>query len=187
MVGILALHGDVAEHAAVLTKLGVAHCEVRTCADLAQCNALIIPGGESTVISLLLQQEGLDQLIVDRIHSGSLAVLGTCAGAIILSSMVVDDERIAPLGLIDMSIQRNAYGTQLQSFTATVHLLNHGMLSVAFIRAPVIKEVGSAAEVLAQHHGTPVIVRQGKVFAATCHPEILGETALHRLFLTAVA
>ena len=173
-IGVLALQGDFAEHIAVLRSINVEVVEVRSVADLETVDRLIIPGGESTTMLKLLASTGLDVAIKQRHVDGSLPVFGTCAGAIVA----------AALGLIDIEIDRNAYGSQLQSFQ--VNLTVDGIddpLSASFIRAPMITKVGSDVTVLAEHDGHPALVRSGFVLVSTFHPEVHGETRVHQLWL----
>jgi 5'-phosphate synthase pdxT subunit len=184
MVGVLALHGDVVEHMTILKGMGAQACEVRTVDDVRRVDRLIIPGGESTVMSKLLWEDGLAKEIQTRARSGALAIYGTCAGAILLAENVVGDHPVRTLGLMDIEVRRNAYGTQSDSFEATLKV--KGMtksLSVAFIRAPVITRVGKNADVLARHEGRDVLVRQGRMLAGTFHPEVRGQTEIHKMFL----
>jgi 5'-phosphate synthase pdxT subunit len=185
-VGILALQGDVAEHAAVVRACGAESREVRRPEDLDGVEAFIIPGGESTTIGRLMARVGLDEAIRERIGQG-LPVLGTCAGAILLAREARGG-RPPLLEVMDIAVARNAYGRQRESFEAEVHVPPFGPapLRVAFIRAPVIEAVGPAVQVLATFGGQPVLVRQDRLLAATFHPEVLGETALHRYFLETV-
>jgi len=185
-VGILALQGDVAEHAAVVRACGAESREVRRPEDLAGVEALVIPGGESTTIGRLMARVGLDDAIRERVGQG-LPVLGTCAGAILLAREARGG-RPPLLEVMDIAVARNAYGRQRESFEADVHVppLGPAPLRVAFIRAPVIEAVGPAVQVLATFAGQPVLVRQDRLVAATFHPEVLGETALHRYFLETV-
>ncbi|MSR87078.1 pyridoxal 5'-phosphate synthase glutaminase subunit PdxT [Candidatus Peribacteria bacterium] len=183
-IGVLAFHGDFAEHLDVLKSLSVQCREVRSLADLDKVHRLIIPGGESTVMSRFLDESGLDKEIIKRVVQGSLPIYGTCAGAILLAKKVTGKNAPRSLKLIDMVIDRNAYGTQAQSFQTELKL--KGMkkpLPVAFIRAPMITKVGEDVEVLASHNGFPVLVKQGSVLAGTFHPEVRGQDAIHRLFL----
>lgn len=182
-VGVLALQGDFAEHLAVLRSLGIASKEVRTPADLESYDRLIIPGGESTVMSKLLDSTGLRAAILERAKKGTLPIFGTCAGAILLASQILGKNSPQGLGLIAMTVDRNAYGTQEQSFHADIDVKGIGMVPVAFIRAPKITNVGDGVEVIASYEGVPVLVRQGEFLAATCHPEVRGETSIHKLFL----
>jgi 5'-phosphate synthase pdxT subunit len=179
-VGVLAFHGDVAEHLDVLTLLKAKHCEVRTAEELKNVSHLIIPGGESTVMAKFLWNEYLADEIIKRVKNESLAVYGTCAGAILLATSVIGEHPIKPLGLMDMTIERNAYGTQAQSFAASLKIKRlSSSVEVSFIRAPVISKTGKDVEVLATHQKQPVLVRQGRVLAGTFHPEIHGEKAIH--------
>lgn len=181
MVGILALHGNVSEHRAVLDALGIEHCDVRTPADLKRCDRLIIPGGESTVMARFLDRNHLREPLAERIRGG-MPILGICAGAILLAKEVTGHRPPQSLNGIDITVERNAYGSQLDSFDEMIHADAVGGMRCAFIRAPKITRIGSGVTVLAKHNSEPVIVRQGAVIAATCHPEQRGETALHRWF-----
>ncbi len=182
-VGILAIQGDFAEHAAILKQLKVASMEVRTCEDLEQVNRLIIPGGESTVISRFLKLSGLDAAIIKRAKNG-MPVFGTCAGAIIVSSKVTGKNSPQPLGLISITIDRNAYGSQVDSFETDVKIIGIPKpVPVSFIRAPKITASGSEVSILASIRAQPVLAVQGKIMASTFHPEVKGATEIHRLFL----
>ncbi len=182
--GILAFHGDVAEHAAVLRALEVDHGNVRGVDDLRRCTHLIIPGGESTVISRFLRLTGVGDEVKQRVEDRSLSVFGTCAGAIILAAQASGKNAPPTLGLIDIDIERNAYGSQVQSFDTELTLKGiDDPVPVAFIRAPIITRVGAGVEVLAEHEGDPVLVQQKNVLAGTFHPEARGVSAIHRLFL----
>ncbi len=184
LVGILAFQGDVAEHEAVLDKLGQRHRQIRTVDDIRDATHLIIPGGESTVMGRFLALWGMDKEIRARVKEGTLAIFGTCAGAILLARKIRGKNNPSPLGLIDVEIDRNAYGTQANSFEAQLAVKGiAGRVSAAFIRAPKIARAGKSVEVLASHDGNPVLVRSGRIFAGTFHPEARGETAIHRLFL----
>ncbi len=183
-VGILAFQGDVAEHAEVLRSLHVPFREVRTLTDLAPVSHLIIPGGESTVMGRFLILSGIGKEMTKRVRQGTLSVFGTCAGAILLARKVKGKNAPVSYGLIDMIIERNSYGTQAQSFSAEVQV--KGMMKpigMAFIRAPKILRTGRGVEILASHEGNPVVVGQGNVWAATCHPEVNGNAALHKFWL----
>ncbi len=184
-IGVLAFHGDVAEHIAILKTCGACAGEVRTIDDLKCCSGLIIPGGESTVIEKFLTMTGMGTVIQERVRQKNLAVLGTCAGAILLAHHVVGSHKVRSLNLIDITIERNAYGTQRESFEAQLEIpkLQRSPLNVAFIRAPKITNVGKGVEVLASYNGTPVLIEQGNVLAATFHPEVRSEYALHLYFL----
>ena len=176
VVGILALQGDFEAHAKILQQLGATPREVRTPAELDVLDALIIPGGESTVMTLGIEREGLAEPLRALAGAG-MPVLGTCAGMIML-----DRDH---LGVLDIRSERNAFGRQLRSFEADLELAGvaGGPLHGVFIRAPWVAEHGDAVEVLAEVDGHPVAVRQGNVIAVAFHPELAGETRLHELLL----
>ena len=178
-VGVLAVQGDFAAHGRVLEGLGARVREVRTAADLEGLDALVIPGGESTTISLGIERDGLVDPLRDLIRAGT-PVLGTCAGLIVL-----DRDH---LGLLDLVCERNAFGRQVRSFEAELALPGfEGELRGAFIRAPWVAEHGDGVEVLAEVDGHPVAVRQGNILAVAFHPEIEGETRLHEWLLERAA
>jgi 5'-phosphate synthase pdxT subunit len=183
-VGVLALQGDFREHERVLSRVDASPVQVRTSADLADVQALVIPGGESTTIGKLARAYDLVEPIRER-AAGGMPVLGTCAGMIVMAARVLDGEPL--LGLMDVTVRRNAYGRQVDSFEADVDVdgIDHPVRGV-FIRAPWIEEVGARVEVLAEHEGKPVVLRQGKLLSASFHPELVGETALHEAFLSLV-
>jgi pyridoxal 5'-phosphate synthase pdxT subunit len=172
-VGILALQGGFEAHAKILQSLGAQPREIRTTADLEGIDALIIPGGESTVMTLGIEREGLGDPLRELIESG-LPTLGTCAGMIML-----DRDH---LGLLDLKAQRNAFGRQVHSFEADLEIDGAPMHAV-FIRAPWIADCGDDVEVLATVDDHPVAVRQGNVVAVAFHPELAGETRLHKLLI----
>lgn len=183
-VGVLALQGAFARHLAAFESMAVAAIEVRTERDLLDVGAIVIPGGESTTISMLLDRCGLRAALAERLADG-LPALGTCAGAITLGRDVLDgrpDQR--SFGAIDVAVRRNAYGRQVDSFEAdlAVTALAEPFRGV-FIRAPVIESVGDGVEVLATVHGSPVLCRQGPVVVSTFHPELAGDTRLHEQFV----
>lgn len=195
-VGILALQGDVREHGAALAEVGVAWRRVRRPDELPGLSALVLPGGESTTLSLLLQSSGLFEPLA-RLLADGLPVLGTCAGLVLLASEVLDgrpDQR--SLGLLACTVRRNGYGRQLQSFEGSVDvagpLASPGggtTMPAVFIRAPVIEAVGTGVEVLGRlggpaPGGQPVAVRQGSVLATAFHPELTADRRVHRLLAT---
>lgn len=183
-VGILALQGDFAEHVQILKKLKVRTLEVRTPEDLSHVQKLIIPGGESTTMAKLLDSTGLRAAIIQRVKKGNLAVYGTCAGAILMARKVSGKNAPPTLGLLNIKIDRNAYGSQMQSFEASLNIKGFKKpLPAAFIRAPRITKTGWRVEVLASHEGSPVLVLKGNILAGTFHPEVRGGTDIHRLFL----
>ena len=190
-VGVLALQGDVREHCASLSEVGAVPVEVRTPAELATVGALVLPGGESTTMSLLLESSGLLDPVRDRLAAG-MPAFGTCAGMILLAGEVLDgrpDQR--SLGAIDIAVRRNAFGRQVDSFETDLDVTGlDSPLHAVFIRAPVVERVGPGVEVLASvtfpdgsEH--PVVCRQGPVLVAAFHPELLGDLRLHREFLGA--
>lgn len=183
-VGVLALQGDFKEHERVLERLDASPVEVRTADDLADVQALVLPGGESTTIGKLARAYDLVQPIRERARGG-MPMLGTCAGMIVMAERVLDGEAL--LGLMDVTVRRNAYGRQVDSFEADVVVegIAHPVRGV-FIRAPWIEDVGDGVEVLAEHEGRPVVLRQGTLLSASFHPELIGETALHEAFLSLV-
>lgn len=179
--GVLALQGDFAAHAAALRATGVGVREVRHVAQLSGLEGLVMPGGESsTLLHLMRDEPWFDGLRAFHERGGRL--FGTCAGAILLARDVTGPAQPS-LGLLDAAIERNAYGRQAQSFEATLDVAAvHGPLQAVFIRAPRFGALGPGVEVLAVHDGEPVLVRQGRVLAATFHPEIAGDGRLHQLF-----
>jgi 5'-phosphate synthase pdxT subunit len=182
-IGVLALQGDFAEHKQMLTALGVESLEVRTIEDLAQADRLILPGGESTVMVKMLEETGLFGAIASRFIEGSLPIFATCAGAILVAKEVVGDS-LTTLDLIDISIERNAYGRQLQSFRTELEIQGVSKkVPVSFIRAPKITRVGEGLTVLATYEECPVLVQGKNILVATFHSEVVGETAVHELFV----
>jgi pyridoxal 5'-phosphate synthase pdxT subunit len=171
-IGVLALQGNVREHAAMLRALGAEVVEVRKPEQLDGLDGLVIPGGESTAIMRLMRLYGLDEAI----GSFEGAVFGTCAGMIVL-----DRDH---LGLVDVGVQRNAFGRQVSSFETELELAgDERPLHGVFIRAPWIDEAGPDVEVLAELDGHPVLARQGRFLVAAFHPELTDDTRLHELFL----
>lgn len=184
-IGILAVQGDFAAHARVLAGMGVDTVEVRTVADLAGCDGLILPGGESTTQLQFIQEEGLFAAIKEFAADGG-AIFGTCAGAILLATKVQNPEQDS-LGMLDMTVLRNAYGRQIAS--DVVHgssTLKEEPLEMVFIRGPIIESVGHGLEVLAEYAGKPALVKRGRIMAATFHPELTGDTSVHQHFLNLI-
>jgi 5'-phosphate synthase pdxT subunit len=175
--GVLALQGDFREHAHVLADLGIAPVEVRRPDDLAQVDLLVIPGGESTTIGKLAASAGLVGPIRERTADG-MPMLGTCAGMIVMAKRVEGGEPL--LSLVDLTVRRNAYGRQVDSFESDVEVdgIDHAVRAV-FIRAPIVEDVGPDVRVLAKHEGHPVVLEQGNLVVASFHPELAGETRLH--------
>jgi pyridoxal 5'-phosphate synthase pdxT subunit len=186
-IGVLALQGAFAAHQQRLAELGIGSVQVRRPADLDGLGALVMPGGESTTMSMLLASSGLIEPIADRIDDG-LAVLGTCAGMILLAREVLDGrpDQIC-LGAIDLVVRRNGYGRQLDSFECDLTLKSseageppfHGV----FIRAPKVESCGSGVEVLAEHQGVPVLARQRRITVAAFHPELTRDARVHAEFI----
>ncbi len=174
-IGVLAVQGNFREHAAMLRRLGVEAVEVRKPEELAGLDGLVVPGGESTTFMRLMRLYGLDAAIreFDR------PIFGTCAGMIVL-----DREH---LGLVDLSVERNAYGRQVASFEADLQLAGEDEpLHGVFIRAPRVRESGADVEVLAERDGEPVLLRDGRILVASFHPELTEDTRVHELFLSGV-
>jgi 5'-phosphate synthase pdxT subunit len=183
-VGILALQGGFASHAEMLARIGVATRLVRKTGDLAGLAALVLPGGESTAMLLGLARDGFEAPLRAFVHSGR-PVLGTCAGAILLAHAVRGPAQRS-FDALDVDVERNAYGTQLDSFAAEVDAGGaFPRLHAVFIRAPRIVRVGAAVEVLARVDGDPVLVRRDAVWAATFHPELGDDDRVHRAWLLA--
>jgi len=184
-IGILAIQGDFAAHAAMLQSLGAETIEVRTVTDLEQCQALILPGGESTTQLQFLEEEGLFAAI-KKFAANKQPVFGTCAGAILLAAHVNGPPQ-ASLGLLDMTVLRNAYGRQLASdvFFGPSKLKTEPM-EMVFIRAPIIEKVGLGVEVLAEYAGKPALVQKDNILAATFHPELTDDPTVHQHFLDSI-
>lgn len=182
-VGVLALQGAFAAHSDCLTSIGVQSIEVRNPEQLSSVDALLMPGGESSTMSQLLESSGLFDPIATRIADG-MPVFGTCAGMILLASEILDgrsDQR--SFSAIDISVRRNAFGRQVDSFEATINS-SVGDFHGVFIRAPRIERVGDQVEVLGSINDEPVLVRQGNVLAASFHPELSNDARLHEYFVS---
>jgi 5'-phosphate synthase pdxT subunit len=181
-IGILAVQGDFAAHAARLAELCAETVEVRTLKDLDGCDGLILPGGESTTQLQFLEEEGLFDAVKKFAADGG-AIFGTCAGAILLATEVKNPAQVS-LGLLDMTVLRNGYGRQLASdvFFGSSKLTDSPM-EMVFIRAPIIERAGPGVEVLSEYAGKPVLVQKANVMAATFHPELTGDSTVHRHFL----
>ncbi|HLI43716.1 MAG TPA: pyridoxal 5'-phosphate synthase glutaminase subunit PdxT [Acidimicrobiales bacterium] len=186
-VGVLAVQGDVAEHVAVIEQLGAEAVAVKGSSDVGGLDALVLPGGESTTISLLLASSGLDREIAAMVADG-LPMLGTCAGMILLASEILDgrpDQR--GFSAIDLAVRRNGFGRQVKSFETDLDVKGlDAPMHAVFIRAPLVERVGAATEVLAEVElpGTggerrPVVCRQGNVIVSSFHPELSGDSRLH--------
>jgi pyridoxal 5'-phosphate synthase pdxT subunit len=173
LIGVLALQGGFEAHARALEEAGASARRVRVPADLEGLDGLVIPGGESTTITLGVEREGLAEPLREFVRSGR-PVLGTCAGLIMLDRDHLD--------MLDVSVKRNAFGRQLASFEAKLDW-DDGPLDAVFIRAPWVEDVGAGVEVLAEVDGHPVAVRQGNILAVSFHPELTDERRLHRWLL----
>ena len=181
-VGVLALQGAFAAHSECLQSLGCDTVEVRLPSDLESVDALVMPGGESSTMSQLLLSSGLFDVIDKRIADG-MPVFGTCAGMILLASEILDgrpDQR--SFSAIDISVRRNAFGRQVDSFESSIST-SVGEFHGVFIRAPRIERIGPGVEVVGELNGEPVLVRQNKVLAASFHPELAGDARMHQYFL----
>ena len=187
-VGVLALQGDVREHTRVLTALGADVTLVRRPDDLASVDGLVLPGGESSVIDKLSRAFGMQQPVRDAI-AGGMPVYGTCAGMILLADRIANPiDGQESFGGLDVTVQRNAFGGQVESFETEITVAGFdGPVHAAFIRAPLVVEVGPAARALATLPGGGVVAdRQGTLVATAFHPEVSGETRFHELFLQLV-
>jgi 5'-phosphate synthase pdxT subunit len=186
-VGVLALQGAFREHIVALEALGMGTVAVRLPEQLEGCSGLVIPGGESTAIGKLMETYGFYGAIPRR-HAEGMAIWGTCAGAILLARTVLDalpGQRT--LELMDISVRRNAYGRQVDSFEAELDVAGlDGPFTGVFIRAPWIEAVGAEVEVLARHGDRIVAAREGDLLATTFHPELTGDVRIHRLFVESV-
>ena len=183
-IGVLGLQGAYAKHLAILQQLDVQAVDVRKPGDLEECHGLIIPGGESTTMTKLINEidmhDALLKFSVDR------PVFGPCAGMILMAAKV-DDGRVETLNLLDIEVERNAYGRQIDSFIDELDVTTNGQafsMRGVFIRAPRIKNMGDGVEVLASVNGEPVLVQEGHHMAAAFHPELTGETRIHNYFST---
>lgn len=183
-IGVLALQGDYAAHADALIETGADPVEVRNAGELDGLDGLILPGGESTTMLKFLERRGLFDSLKE--FAGKQPVFGTCAGAILLARNVRHPAQRS-LGVLDATVERNAYGRQIDSTILTEPtMLSGGPLEMVFIRAPRIAETGAGVEILATREGFPVLVRQGNLLAATFHPELSADRRVHKLFVDTV-
>jgi 5'-phosphate synthase pdxT subunit len=183
-VGVLAVQGDIREHVEAIRGVGGEPVLVRLPADLAGLDALVLPGGESTAMRRLMDRYGLREPILEMARRGA-PMLGTCAGMILLANRLTDGQPPV-LGLLDVAVERNAYGRQLDSHEADVDMpaLGDEPMHGVFIRAPVVAEAGPQVEILARDaQGRPIAVRQGRVLATAFHPELTEDRRLHRLLV----
>jgi 5'-phosphate synthase pdxT subunit len=182
-IGVIGFQGSVSEHAAMLKKAKAEPKIVKSLEDLKEVSGLVIPGGESTVIAKFIREKGLEREI------SKLPVFGTCAGAIILAKVIAGEKKGIenPVPLIDMTIERNAYGRQRESFEDEISIKGFSKpFHAVFIRAPKIVSTGKEVEVLGEHEGSPVLVRQGRALASTFHPELTKDIRVHRYFVEEV-
>lgn len=184
-VGVLALQGDFEAHEKALQRAGAEAVEVRSADQLKDVDALVIPGGESSTMLKLIDSENMLEPL--REFGQTHPVFGTCAGAILLASEVTNPQQES-LGLMDIGVERNAYGRQLDSRIASLKPEGmEGGIEAVFIRAPIIRRVGEKARVLARYHGDPVLVEQGRHLVATFHPELTADARVHKMFLDKVS
>jgi 5'-phosphate synthase pdxT subunit len=185
-VGVLAVQGAVREHLEALSRLGVEGRPVRTPEEIAASDALILPGGESTTIGKLMARYGLLPPIQELVAAGR-PLLGTCAGMILMAKKIEAGARDQPsLGVMDISVERNAFGRQIDSFETDLEFagINGGPTRAVFIRAPLITSVGRAVQVLATYEGRVVAARQGPMLALSFHPELTSDSRIHQYFLS---
>jgi pyridoxal 5'-phosphate synthase pdxT subunit len=179
--GVLALQGDFREHGRMLSEAGATPVEVRDAGELASVECLVIPGGESTTIGKLARAYGLVEPVRERVEAG-MPVLGTCAGMIVLAERVIGGDPL--FAVVDIEVERNAYGRQSESFEADVDVQGvPRSVRGVFIRAPRVTGVGARVRVLAEHEGAPVVLEQENLLVSSFHPELIGEAALHRYLL----
>lgn len=182
-IGVLALQGAFREHKQAFERLGAEVTEVRLPEQLENLHGVVIPGGESTTMAKLMKAYGLDTALLDFFEKGG-AVWGTCAGAITVAKEIVGHPEQPRLGLLDMSVERNAYGRQVASFESDVEVEGlDAPFHTVFIRAPRIAHVGPAVEVLAAYDGDPIMVAQDRMMATVFHPELAGDDRVHEVFL----
>ncbi|MBA0050789.1 pyridoxal 5'-phosphate synthase glutaminase subunit PdxT [Streptomyces sp. AJS327] len=195
VIGVLALQGDVREHLAALTAAGATPRTVRRVEELAAVDGLVIPGGESTTMSKLASAFGLLEPLRARVRAG-MPAYGSCAGMILLADKILDaadggapDAVVETVGGIDMTVRRNAFGRQNESFEAAIEMrgIAGGSVEGVFIRAPWVESAGAGTEVLAEYDGHPVAVRQGTLLATSFHPELTGDHRVHAHFVGMVA
>lgn len=183
-IGVLALQGDFAAHAAALRVAGAEPFEVRTPAELAEAHGLVIPGGESTTLRIVGERAGMLEPLRDAVRAG-LPVFGTCAGMIACAAEIADGD--APiLGQVDITVRRNAYGRQVASFEADIDVEGIGEMRAVFIRAPRIERCGDGIAVMARLRDEPVAVRQGSTIVTAFHPELTGDPRLHAAFVEGI-
>ena len=189
-IGVLALQGGYSRHIAVLRSLGVDAFELREPSDLEGISGVVLPGGESTTIGMLMQRRGLD-IALPKIISNGLPVFGTCAGAILLAKQIINSNQYR-MSVLDIGVDRNAYGSQVDSFECHLEISDTALdfkteIEAVFIRAPKFVSIGPKVRVLATFGDAPVMVRQDNILAAAFHPELTQDSTVHRYFLEKVA
>lgn len=186
-IGVLALQGDYAKHIEMLERCGVEAVPVRSPIDVAEVDGLVIPGGESTTVGKLLNRFGVDQAIICRVQQG-MPVFGTCTGMILMAKGIEGSDQ-PRLGIMDITVRRNAFGRQVDSFEADLKVfgLNGKTVRAVFIRAPFVTHVGNGVEVLAKEDNRIVLVRQGNLLGAAFHPELTNDCRIHRMFIEIVS
>jgi len=186
VIGVLALQGAFAKHLEMLEKCGARAAPVRFASEIDEIDGLIIPGGESTTVGKLMSRYGIDRKIIERAHQG-MPVFGTCMGMILLAKEIADSDQYR-LGLMDMTVQRNAFGRQIDSFEADLQIngIEGGPFRAVFIRAPYAVDTGKCATALASCDGNPVLLRQGGLLGCAFHPELTDDTRLHQYFIEMV-
>ncbi|MBN2738788.1 MAG: pyridoxal 5'-phosphate synthase glutaminase subunit PdxT [Spirochaetales bacterium] len=182
-IGILALQGDVEKHYKMIEKLGVRAIKARTPEDISSISALVIPGGESTTMGKLLDRFGILAPLREKIQQG-FPVYGTCAGAILLAKNIENSEQLR-IGTMDITVSRNAYGRQIESFETeiTSPFFGDEAMTAVFIRAPIITAVKSHVEVLLSYENKAILVRQNNMLAGTFHPELTSDNRIHKYFV----
>lgn len=186
-IGILGMQGDIEEHTASLDRIGIESIRVKSLKTLGAVDGMIMPGGESTTMIKLLRISGLLEPLKKKILDG-FPVYGTCAGMILLSKEIVSHPDQESLGVLDISVNRNGYGRQIESFEKPIAIPEIGdrPFEAIFIRAPMITRIGDGVEILASYNGNPVFVRSGNVIATSFHPELSEDTRIHEFFLEMV-
>ncbi len=186
LIGVVSYQGDFQRHIAMLSGLGVATREVRSSEDLVGVHGVVLPGGESTTIGMLMERFGVAEALKKRAGEG-MPVFGTCAGVILLAEEILNSTQ-PRLGLLPVSVERNAYGRQTESFEAQLNspIFGSAALEGVFIRAPRIRKWSSEVDVLAHFEQDPILIRYGSILGATFHPELTQDTRIHRYFLDMV-
>lgn len=180
-IGVLALQGSFKEHIEMLGRCDIDVISVKSPDDLEDIKGLIIPGGESTAIGNLMQRNGLHKEIIKK-HKQGMAIYGTCAGAILLAKDIIGSEQ-PRLGLLDVSVKRNDYGRQADSFEAELEIEKIGKFNGIFIRAPVIEKVNNGVETLSTFNSKPILVQKNNILASTFHPELSNDKRVHEYFV----